>query len=175
MTKAERSIFEIHIQGSLDDVWYQITKTDEPQECFFNMLMDTPDRALDVGNPIYMRTPNGRYTGAVGKVLIFDPPRCYSHTFRFTHLDDPECIVTYELTPSAAGGVDFRMTLDNLTPGTRSATQMTRGGTMIINTLKAMVENGRPSFGTRAAFAFFRALQFTSPASTRSEHWPLDR
>ena len=173
MTKAERAIFEIHIRGSIDDVWHEITKTDVPQECFFNMLMDTPGGVLDVGKPIRMRTANGRFTGAIGDVLIFDPPRCYSHTFRFTHLDDPACIVTYELK-AANGGVDFRMTLDDLTPGTKSAKQMTQGGTMIVNTLKAMVENGRPSLGTRAAFAFFRAIQFTSPASTRSEHWPLD-
>ena len=91
MTESDKALFEIHIRGSIEAVWKEITKTDVPQETFFNMLMDTPGGRLDVGKPICMRTANARYTGAIGEVLIFDPPFRYSHTFRFTHLDDPEC------------------------------------------------------------------------------------
>lgn len=42
MADRDRAIFEIHIRGTIDEVWRQITKTDEPQECFFNMYMDAP-------------------------------------------------------------------------------------------------------------------------------------
>ena len=52
---------------------------------------------LQVGSKMAARSANGKYTAIVGEVLEFDPPHRYSHTFRFTHLDDPPCIVTYEL------------------------------------------------------------------------------
>ena len=173
MADTERALFEIHIRGAIEDVWRQITKTDEPQECFFNMYMDTPRGELDVGHPIRMRTKSRRYTGAIGEVLEYDPPHRFAHTFRFTHLADPECTVIYELT-EVEGGVDFRLTLENLPVGTKTAKQMKQGGPMILSTLKAMVELGKPSLGTRTMFALFRAIEFTSPASTRSEHWPLE-
>lgn len=173
MAETERAVFQIHIRGAIEDVWRQITKTDEPQECFFNMYMDTPGGELGAGKPIMMRTKSRRYTGAIGKVLEFDPPNRYAHTFRFTHLDDPESRVIYELTEKD-GGVDFKLILEDLPTGTKTAKQMKQGGTMIVNTLKAMVENGQPSLATRSLFMLFRAMEFTSPSSTRSEHWPLE-
>ena len=51
---------------------------------------------------------------------------------------------------------------------------MKQGGPMILNTLKAMVENGKPSFFTRVLFKLFRVLEFTSPMSSRTENWPLE-
>ena len=113
MTETERALFKIHIRGTIDEVWRQIAKTDEPQECFFNMYMDTPDGELGVGKPIRMRSKSRKYTGAVGEVLEFDPPHRFAHTFKFTHLDDPDCTVIYELEESD-GGVDFKMILENL-------------------------------------------------------------
>ncbi len=174
MADTETAVFKIHINGSLEDVWRQITKTDEPQECFFNMFMDTPGGELGVGKPIRMRTKSRKFTGAIGDVLEFDPPNRYAHTFRFTHLDDPECTVIYDLKEAESGGVDFQLILENLPAGTKTAKQMKQGGTMILNTLKAMVENGKPSFGTRMLFVLFRVLEITSPKSTRSERWPLE-
>lgn len=172
MADTERAVFQIHIRGAIEDVWRQITKTDEPQECFFNMYMDTPDGQPRVGKPILMRTKSRKYTGAVGKVLEFDPPHRYAHTFRFTHLDDPECTVIYELTEKD-DGVDFKLVLEDLPKGTKTARQMKQGGNMILQTLKAMVERGRPSLATRSMFLLFRAIEFTSPERTKTEHWPL--
>ena len=50
---------------------------------------------------------------------------------------------------------------------------MTGGSTMILNTLKAVVETGRPSFGTRIMYALFSKLGFMLPKRTRAENWPL--
>ena len=173
MVDTERAVFETHIKGTIEEVWRQITKTDEPQECFFNMHMDTSSGELGVGKPIRMRTKSRKYTGAIGDVLEFDPPHRFAHTFKFTHLDDPECTVIYELRESE-GGVAFRMTLEDLPVGTKTAKQMKKGGTMILSTLKAMVERGRPSLSTRSLFVLFRAMEITSPESTRSEHWSFE-
>ena len=50
---------------------------------------------------------------------------------------------------------------------------MLQGGTMIVNALKAIVETGRPGFGTRMLYVLFDLLEPLSPASTKSENWPL--
>jgi uncharacterized protein YndB with AHSA1/START domain len=154
----------------VEDVWREITKTDAVQGCMFNMRLHTP--GLRPGAPIQMRTKSGKYTGVVGRVLEFDPPRRYSHTFKFTNYDDPECKVTYELV-EVAEGVEFMLTIDDMPAGTRTAKQMKQGGTMIVNTLKAIVESGRPSFGTRLLYVLFAGMEPFSPKKMRVEHWPI--
>ncbi len=171
MAETEKSIFKIFIRGSIDAVWREITKTGEPQACFFNMQLHTP--GLKKGNPIQMRTKSNRFVGVIGEVLEFDPPYRYSHTFRFTHLDDPPCVVTYELKP-VTNGVEFTMILDQMTKGTKTTKQMVQGGNWIINTLKSVVETGKPSFGVRMLYRLFGWLEpLMSPKRTRVENWPL--
>jgi uncharacterized protein YndB with AHSA1/START domain len=169
MAETERAVFKIHINGSIDAVWREITKTREPQGAFFNMQLHTP--GLEVGAPIRMRTKSGKYTGAVGKVIEFDPPHLYAHTFRFTNLDDPECIVRYRLK-EVENGVEFTMELENMPKGAKSTKQMTRGGTMIVNTLKRIVETGRPSLGTRALYTMFKVMEPMTPKKSLTVNWP---
>lgn len=170
MAEKQRAVFKVFIKGSVQDVWREITKTDEVQKCMFNMRLHTP--GLKVGGPMQMRTKSGKYTGAVGEVIEFDPPRRYAHTFRFTNLEDPPCKVIYDLK-EVAGGVEFTLTLDDMTAGTKSAKQMTQGGTMIVNTLKRVVETGRPSFGVRMLYIMFAAMEPFTPKKLKVENWPL--
>ena len=170
MPETERAVFKIFIRGSIEAVWREITKTDELQGCFFNMWMDTS--GLKPGAPIRIRSKSRKFTGAVGEVLEFDPPYRFSHTFQFTQFDDPPCKVTYELKP-VEDGVEFTMILDDLPKGTKSAKQMCQGGTMIVNTLKSIVETGRPSFGTRMLHTLIGILEPFSPKRTKSENYPL--
>jgi Activator of Hsp90 ATPase homolog 1-like protein len=170
MGEAERAIFKVFIRGSVDAVWHEITKTDSLQGCMFNMRLVTP--GLGPGAPMQMRTKSDRYVGIVGEVLEFDPPRQYSHTFKFTRFDDPPCIVTYELKP-VSGGVEFTMTLDNLPPGTKTTKQMMSGGNWIVKALKSVVETGKPALGVRLLYGVFGLLEGTSPARCKVENWPL--
>ena len=171
MAEPERAVFKVFIRGSVDAVWREITKTDSLQGCRFNMRLVTP--GLAPGAPMQMRTKGGRFVGVVGEVIEFDPPRKYSHTFKFTQFDDPPCIVTYELNP-VTGGVEFTMTLDNLPPGTKTTKQMVSGGSMIVNALKAIVETGKPGFGVRLLYILFGLLEKTTPARCKVENWPLE-
>ena len=59
--------------------------------------------------------------------------------------------------------------------GTRTAKSMASGGTMIVNSLKAICETGKPGLGTRLMYWMFGKMEFVLPARTRSEHWPLNR
>ena len=157
------------IQGSIDAVWREITKTDELQGAIFNARMHTD--GLQPGGQIRMRTASGKYTSVVGHVLEFDPPRRFVHTMAFTNYDDPESTVEYDLTEEG-DQVRFRLTV-TMPKGTKSAKQMKQGGTMIVNTLKRIVETGRPAFGIRFLYGMFRLLEPISPKRCRSENWPL--
>ncbi len=165
-----RRLFQITIKAPVEAVWREITRTDAPIACFFNSQMHISRAGLAPGSRMAMRTPDGQNTGVVGKILVVEPPHRFSHTFRFTNLNDPECIVTYELK-AVAGGTEFTLAIDDLPEGTKTAKQMIQGGTMIINTLKAVMETGRPTFGIRCLYTLMKVLP--SPGACRSANWPV--
>lgn len=167
----ERAVFKIFIRGSIDAVWREITKTDSAQLCMFDMMLVTP--GLAPGNPVQMRSKNGKVVGIVGEVIEFDPPHRYGHTFKFTHLNDPACKVFYELK-EVTGGVEFTMTLEDLPSGTKTAKQMVPGGDLIIKTLKSVVETGKVPVGTRMIYTMIAlTAPFTTPKACKAENWPL--
>jgi uncharacterized protein YndB with AHSA1/START domain len=92
---AEKSYFRVTIRAPIDKVWAELTRTDAVLPFFFNAVCKTP--GLGVNAPIRMRSKDGKNTTVVGEVLEFEPPHRYAHTFRFTNLDDPPCIVRYRL------------------------------------------------------------------------------
>jgi uncharacterized protein YndB with AHSA1/START domain len=172
MPESEKMVFKIFIRGPIEAVWREITKTDAPQLAMFNMKLDTD--GLRPGGQIRMRSPNGKYTAIVGEVLEFQPPHRYVHTFRFTQYDDAPCTVIHELK-EVAGGVEYTLTHENVPVGTKTEKQMNQGGSLIVNTLKSVIERGRPSFGVRLLYLLFKVLGPLTPKKCRSENWPLDR
>ena len=74
----ETEVFEVMIDGAIDDVWREITKTDELQGAIFNARMHTT--GLEEGGGIQMRTASGKYTSVVGHILEFAPPKRFVHT-----------------------------------------------------------------------------------------------
>ncbi len=170
MGETEREVFQVVIRGTIEAVWREITKTDTAQGCMFNARLHT--KGLERGAKIAMRTKSGKYTSVVGEVVEWDPPRRYAHTFRFTNYDDPPCTVIYDLK-KVEGGVEFTLTVERMPKGTKTEKQMTQGGRMIVNTLKSIVETGRPSFGVRMLYVLFALLEPVSPRRCRTEHWPL--
>jgi len=172
MPETLRFVSRVVIAGSAEDVWREITKTDEPQQAIFNAKMHTT--GLRPGSLLQMRTPDNRYTSVVGEILECDPPRRLVHTMKFTPYDDPYCKVIYELRP-VEGGVEFTLTSEDVPAGTRTAKDMARGGGFITSTLKAIVEKGRPSFGTRLLYGVFGLLgPLVTPKQCRVENWPLE-
>lgn len=170
-TPTTKQVFRVVINAPIEKVWATLTEKDKVLPFFFHSVLKTT--TLAAGAPIRMRTPNGKYVAVVGDVLEFDPPRRFSHTFKFTNLDDPMCVVIYELKP-IEGGTEFTLTSDQVPVGTKTEKYMSGGGKFIANTLKAYVETGRPSLMARfVACVNFLMGPFT-PAKCRSENWPLD-
>lgn len=164
-------MFRVVIQGSLEHVWNEITRTDEPIAAFFNSRMHVG--RIEAGSRLAMRSPDGKYTAVVGDILEVVPMKRFAHTFRFTSFDDPECKVIYDLE-EVEEGVQFTLTIEDLAVGTKTAKQMVQGGTMIVNTLKSVIETGRPSFGIRMLYILFKVMAPFTPKRCLSEHWPID-
>lgn len=168
----ETEVFEVLIDGRIEDVWREITKTDELQGAIFNARMHTT--GLEPGGAVQMRTKSGKYTSIVGHVLEFDPPRRFVHTLAFTTSDDPPSTVAYDLE-EVDGKVRFRLTA-TMPRGTKTNKQMRQGGPMIVNTLKRIVETGKPSLGIRVLYGLFGVLEpVATPKRCRVENWPLER
>lgn len=167
-----KSVHKIFIAAPIDKVWHQITKRDGLQAQFFNARLDTP--GLEQGAPIRMRSgKDGKYTSVVGEVLEFDPPYTYSHSFKFTNLDDPYCKVTYKLK-EVDGGTEFTLINENVPVGTQTEKYMNQGVSFILNTLKGVVETGKPPFKYQMMLWMIGALSFTTPSRCNSEHWPFN-
>jgi uncharacterized protein YndB with AHSA1/START domain len=164
-------VFRIIVNADIQRVWHELTKTGEAQGAVFNAFLHTRG-GLVPGAAMQMKTGSGKRTLVVGEIVECDPPHRFVHTHRFTQYDDPVCQVAYELEP-VAGGVEVTLRVSGVAEGSKTAKDMAGGGTMIVNTLKAICETGRPAFGTRAMYWMFKHMEFVLPAKTNSEHWPL--
>lgn len=172
MAEANKAVFRIVINGTMEAVFRELTKTGEPQGAVFNAVLTLDQPGLVRGRRMQMRTGSGRHAIVVGEVVEHEAPTRFAHTHRFTQYDDPSCTVVYDLK-QVEGGVEVTLTVENLPAGTGTEKEMRRGGDFILKNLKAIVETGRPPFGTRLMYAAFGALEFVLPAKTKSENWPL--
>ena len=174
MAEGKKAVFRIVINGSMEAVYRELTKTGEPQGAVFNsMLTLGAGEGLVRGRKRQMRTVSGKHAVVRGEVVEADPPRRLAHTHHFTAHGDPFCTVVYDLKP-VSGGVEVTLTVENIPAGTKTENEMMKGGDFILKNLKAIVETGAPPFGTRLMYAMFGALEFVLPAKSKSEHWPLD-
>ncbi len=171
---ADKAMYRVHINAPIDKVWAELVKVDQVLPFFFGAVCRTPNGQLEIGGPMAMRTKDGKYTAVVGKVLEFDPPRRYSHTLMFTQYTDAPSVITYDLK-EVDGGVEFTLTQSNVPAGSQSEKSMAQGGPMIVKTLKALVETGRPTFGTRLILGMIGLAAPLTPKVCRTEHWSFER
>jgi hypothetical protein len=172
VAEPRKAVFRIVIDGTMEAVFRELTKTGEPQGAIFNAVLTLGEPGLVRGRRMQMRTGSGRHAIVVGEVVTHEPPTRFAHTHRFTQYEDPFCTVVYDLR-KVDGGVEVTLTVENIPAGTGTEKEMMKGGDFILRTLKAIVETGRPPLGTRLMYAMFGALEFVLPAKTRSENWPL--
>jgi uncharacterized protein YndB with AHSA1/START domain len=171
--EGDRAVFRVHINGSRQAVWDEMTRTDGPQPAIFHNVMHT-SAGVAPGSAIQMRSKNGRYVGMVGEILEVDPPRLFRHTLRFTHLDDPETVVTYELEEKD-GGTEFTLTVDRLVADNKTGKAMVGGGSMICSVLKSVIENGNAPLVNRVLFGVLGTLApVMTPRKCKAEHWPIE-
>lgn len=167
---SDKNVFRVIIRAPIQKVWAELTRTDSVLPFFFNGVCKTP--GLAVNAPIRMQSKDGKYTSVVGEVLEFEPPHRYAHTFKFTNLDDPPCIVRYRLR-EIDEGTEFTLINENVPAGTKTEKYMTSGGAFISNNLKALVETGKATLGGRFALFMMGLFAPFTPKECKSENWPF--
>lgn len=167
------SVYSITIAAPIETVWAILVKTDEALPFFFGAVCDT-ENGLRKGVPMRMITPDRRFVSVVGEVLEFLPPHKYSHTFKFTNVDEPECIVTYELK-EVPEGVEFSLIMENMPAGSKTEKSMVQGAKFIGENLKALAETGKPAFSGRMVTMLGPLMGMFTPAVCKAEHWPLEK
>ncbi len=172
-TAADKAIYKVTIDAPIETVWAQLVKTDEVLPFFFGAVCKTTGE-LTIGSPIAMQTTSGKYRSVVGKVLEFDPPHRYSHTFKFTGYDDPPCTVTYDLK-EVNGAVEFSLITTNVPAGTKTEKGMAQGGKFIVQTFKSVVENGKPSFGGRMMLGIMGLFEPLTPKVSKTDNWSFEK
>ena len=171
-TTDDKAVFRVHIRAPIHKVWAELTRTDSVLPFFFNGTCRTP--GLEVGAPMRIVTKDGKYTSVVGDVIEFDPPYRYAHSFKFTNLDDPPCIVRYVLEETDEG-TQFTLINENMPAGTKTEKYMTQGGEFITQNLKALIETGKPTASGRFALFMMGLMAPFTPKVSLSENWPFDR
>ena len=171
--KEDKAIYKVMINAPIDTVWAELIKTDAVLPFFFGAICRTPND-LEVGAPIAMESKSGSHRSVVGRVVAFEPPRLYAHTFKFTGYDDPPCTVTYELK-EVAGGVEFSLTTTNVPAGTKTSKGMAQGGPFIVQTFKSVVETGKPAFGARMMLAMIGLTAPFAPKASKSANWSFEQ
>lgn len=169
---SDKAIFRVFINGPRQAVWDELTKAGEPQAAIFHNVMHTSS-GITPGSTIQMRSKDGRYVGMVGEILEVDPPRLFKHTLKFTHLDEPDTVVIYELNEKD-GGTEFTLTVEQLDQTNKTGKSMLQGGPMICGVLKSVIENGNAPLMNRVLFGLLGTLApVMTPAKCKAEHWPL--
>lgn len=173
MSEENKAVFRIFIRGRIEDVWREIATVGVPLQGIFNAVMHTSAK-MAAGVQMQMRTVSNRCAIVIGEVLECVPPRRFVHTHRFTQYDDPFTRVAYDLEEKD-GGVELTLTVFEIPLGTATEKEMRRGGTFMLNNIKAIVETGRPPFSTRLMYWLFGKLEFILPRKTSVENWPLSK
>ena len=119
----DRLVARVTIRGSVEAVWRELTKNNEPQAAVFNAWLHA--QSFLPGARLQMRTGDGRNVLVVGSVVDFDPPRRFAYTFRFRNTTI-RCTVIYELKP-VPEGVEVSLVVEKLPLGTRTAKEMHGG------------------------------------------------
>lgn len=172
MTELKTAVFKIHIDAPIERVWEALTREDEILPFFYNSVMHTP--SLAPGSALRMRSEDGKFTAVVGDILEVDPPRRFAHTMMFTQLEDAPSKVTYELAPKD-GGTELVMLLEDVPAGSKSEGYMMSGGPFITESLKGLIEDGKPPLKHRLFLRMIGLFAFMTPKICRTENWPFDR
>lgn len=171
MTSATTNINRVFIKASKETVWNTLVKTDEALPFFFGSICETKN-GMSEGVSYRMVSANRKVAMVVGKVLRFEPPNVYSHTFTMTNIDEPPVTVTYSLTEKD-GGTEFELRIDDLVPGSKLAKEMVSSQGFIASNLKSLCETGKPAFTGRMVGLMGPIFTRFAKKSQAVENWPL--
>ena len=139
---APKHVYEVYIRTTPERLWQAITDPAMTSRYYFNSHIQSDFKP---GSPLTMRKADGRLD-IDGEILESDPPRKLVHTFNIRWLpdiDDPPSRVTWEITPM---GDTCRLSLthDGFASETRTYSEVGGGWSLILSSLKSLLETGDP-------------------------------
>lgn len=168
----ERTMWKVVIDAPVDVVWSTLVKTGEILPFFFGSVCDAGP-GLAKGRAMRMVSPDRKNAIVVGEVTEFSPPHRYAHTIYFTQVEGEQpALTTYDLKELPGGKTEFTLTAEAV-PGSKVG-KMVQAGTMIVTTLKAVVETGKPDFTASMIMALNPLMGLMTPKISRIQNWPLD-
>lgn len=166
---AERELrHHITIAAPIGAVWAELTKLGPRQRAMMDTILDS---TLEVGAPLYYKSPDGKRVFIVGRVVEIDPPKRLSHTQRLTTRDDPFTLVTWELE-EVADGTGVTLLHSGWPEDTPKLDQVDATWATILPELKRVIETGDISPTLKTRYALMRAFMWLMPARTRTENVP---
>jgi uncharacterized protein YndB with AHSA1/START domain len=159
-------VISIHIGVPVQRVWEEITKTGRIQRALYNTVLECK---LEPGSRLRYYSPDKKRVFIVGEVVAVEPPRKFSHTYRFTTKQEPPTLVTWELKDEA-GGCRVTVTHSGWTAAHKAPEKVAAGWTEILGLLKHELETGDLPTKTKIMYAVMGWFMFMMPKTTKTEY-----
>ena len=139
--------YEFYIAGKPEQVWKALVSPDGTKKIFNGSVIES---IFKVGSPFKYVGPGIGGPDTVheyGKILAFDPPRVFSHTYKVGEVYGPEHAeyesrVTYELEPLYSS-TRLIVTHDHWAAGDPAYDYAEKHWWKILSAIKTLVETGR--------------------------------
>lgn len=167
-TSLPDAVVSIHIGVPPERVWEEITRTGRVQRALYNTVLECE---LTPGSRLRFYSPDRKRVFIVGEVVEVDPPRRFSHTYRFTTWKGGgPTLVTWELEEES-GGTRVTVTHTGWTPEHGKAPEKSAAGWKeILGLLKQELETGDIPVRTKIMYRMMGWLSFMLPKTTRTEY-----
>jgi uncharacterized protein YndB with AHSA1/START domain len=159
-------VVSIHIGVPLQRVWDEITKTGRIQRALYNTVLETD---LKPGSRLRYYSPDKKRVFIVGEVVEVDPPRKFSHTYRFTTRLEPPTLVTWELVEEG-GGCRVTVTHSGWSSEHKTPEKVAAGWREILGLLKQELETGDLPFKTKVLYRVMGWFLFMMPKTTKTSY-----
>ena len=160
-------VVSIHIAVPVQRVWDEITKTGRVQRSLYNTVLDGD---LRPGGRLRYYSADRKRVFIVGEVVEVEPPRRFSHTYRFTMWKGGgPTLVTWELEEEE-GGCRVTITHSGWTEAHEAHEKTGSGWRQILELLKREMETGTLPLSTRIGYRVMGWLSFALPRTTSREY-----
>ncbi len=155
-------VYSIDIGVPVQAAWDELTKLGKIQVPMMNTVLECD---LEPGAPMRYYNPSRKRILVVGTIMEIEPPHRMVHTYRFTDLDESDTVVTWQLDEIPTG-VRVTVTHSRFTDQSGTHGRVKGGWNWILQTLKAVLETGKPPLKVRVLYGLMGAMSFMQPKKT---------
>lgn len=156
----------IEIAAPIEDVWAEITRLKGVQRALMDTVLET---TFQPGDPLRYKSPDGKRTFIVGRVVEVQAPVLLAHTQVLTTRDYAPTLVTWRLAATPAGDTVVSVTHTGWSDDAKRTDSVDSTWAWILRELKNVMESGRVARSTAVKYGLMRAFMWAMPAKTKTE------